>query len=74
MAGIYYDYTSSQGVAMMALPRDRELWQDTAVTGLALRLEPGVDPDQVTRGLQDALAPVQSLAVQPNQALRAEGR
>lgn len=72
VAGIYYDYTSSQGVVMMALPRYRELWQDTAVTGLALRLEPGVDPDQVTRGLQDALAPVQSLAVQPNQALRAE--
>ncbi|HRI55995.1 MAG TPA: ABC transporter permease, partial [Anaerolineae bacterium] len=72
VAGIYYDYTSSQGVVMMALPRYRALWQDTAVTGLALRLEPGIDPDQVTRGLQDALAPVQSLTVQPNQALRAE--
>lgn len=72
VAGVYYDYTSSQGVVMMALPLYRELWQDRAVTGLALRLEPGVDPDQVTHGLQDALAPVQSLTVQPNQALRAE--
>jgi putative ABC transport system permease protein len=72
VAGIYYDYASSQGTVMLALPLYRELWQDTATTALALRLEDGVDPDQITQALQDALAPVQSLQVRPNQALRDE--
>ena len=72
VAGIYYDYASSQGVVMLALPLYRALWQDTATTALALRLGEGVDPDQITEELQDALAPVQSLQVRPNQALRDE--
>lgn len=72
VAGIYYDYASSQGVVMLALPLYRELWQDDAITALALRLEDGADPDQITRQLQDALAPVQALEVRPNQALRDE--
>jgi putative ABC transport system permease protein len=72
VAGIYYDYTSSQGVVMLALPLYRELWQDRAISGLALRLADGEDPDQVTQALQDALAPVQALQVQSNQALRDE--
>jgi putative ABC transport system permease protein len=72
VAGIYYDYASSQGVVMLALPLYRELWQDPAITALALRLTEGADPDQVTAELQDALAPVQALQVRPNQALRDE--
>jgi putative ABC transport system permease protein len=72
VAGIYYDYASSQGVVMLALPLYRELWQDPAITALALRLAEGADPDQVTAELQDALAPVQALQVRPNQALRDE--
>ena len=72
VAGIYYDYASSQGTVMLALPLYRDLWQDTATTALALRLAEGADPDQITQELQDALAPVQSLQVRPNQALRDE--
>ncbi len=72
--GVYYDYASSQGVLLMALPLYRRLWQDDAINALALRLDPdaGLDPDQVTAALQDALAPVQSLVVRPNRALRDE--
>jgi putative ABC transport system permease protein len=44
VAGIYYDYASSQGVVMLALPLYRELWQDTATTALALRLAEGARP------------------------------
>ena len=72
VAAIYYDYASSQGTVMMALPLYQSLWNDDAITALALRLAPGVDADQITRQLQDALANVQSLIVQPNQALRDE--
>ncbi|MCB0237435.1 MAG: ABC transporter permease, partial [Anaerolineae bacterium] len=63
VAAIYYDYASSQGTVMMALPLYQSLWNDDAITALALRLAPGVDADQITRQLQDALANVQSLIV-----------
>lgn len=74
VAGVYYDYASSQGIMLMDLALYRQLWQDEATTALALRLDPesGLDPDQVTAALQDALAPVQSLQIQPNRALREE--
>jgi putative ABC transport system permease protein len=71
--GVYYDYASSQGTVLMDLAIYRQLWEDDAVTALALRLDPaGTDPNQVTAALQDALAPVQSLLVRPNRALRDE--
>jgi putative ABC transport system permease protein len=72
IAGIYSDYASSQGTVMMSLPLYRELWQDQAITAMALRLAEGGDPDQATEALQDALAPVQALEVRPNKALRDE--
>ena len=72
IAGIYSDYASSQGTVMMALPLYRQLWQDEAITAMALRLAEGGDPDRVTQALQDALAPVQALQIRPNKALREE--
>ncbi len=68
--GIYYDYTSSEGTVLMALNVYRTLWQDNALTALALRLEPGVSPDQITRELQDHFQGQQQLLIRPNQALR----
>jgi putative ABC transport system permease protein len=70
--GVYYDYASTQGTILMALPVYRENWQDQELTAIALRLEPGQDPDQVARELQMTLSPVQKLLVRPNQALREE--
>jgi putative ABC transport system permease protein len=70
--GIYYDYASTQGTVLMALPVYQRLWQDTVVTAIALRLQPQVSADQVVTELQDALAPVQRLFIRPNQALRDE--
>jgi putative ABC transport system permease protein len=72
VAGIYYDYVASQGTITMSLATYRELWDDQALTALALRLAPGAGPDAVARGLGEALAPVQQLSVRPNQALREE--
>lgn len=72
IAGIYYDYASSQGTVMMDLAQYRALWQDQAVTALALRLVEGADPDEVTQALQDRLRAVQTVQVRPNRALREE--
>jgi putative ABC transport system permease protein len=70
IAGIYYDYASSQGTVIMSLQTYRQLWRDEAVTAMVLKLTPGADPDEVTHALQDALAPVQRLFIRPNRALR----
>ena len=72
IAGIYYDYSSSQGVMLMYQPVYRQFWDDAAINAIALRLEPGADPDQMTVELEAALAPIQGLDIRPNRALRDE--
>ncbi|HEX7972876.1 MAG TPA: ABC transporter permease, partial [Anaerolineales bacterium] len=70
--GIYYDYASTQGTVLMALPVYRQLWQDPAITAVSLRLASGANLDQTVRDLQDRLAGKQNLLVRPNRVLRQE--
>ncbi len=70
--GIYYDYSSSEGTVLMALPVYQKLWKDPALTALSLRLAPGASADQISRALQDRLSRVQELLIRPNQALRSD--
>jgi putative ABC transport system permease protein len=72
VVGIYYDYASSQGTVLMALPLYRDLWEDDSVTAVALRLGPGVDADQVAHAMQTTFVSRQQVLVRPNQALRQE--
>ncbi len=72
VVGVFYDYSSSQGTLLMALDVYRQNWNDTAITSMDLRLQPGADPDQLTRRLQDELSRQQRLLVRPNRALRQE--
>ena len=72
VAGIYYDYVTGGGTVAMSLDTYRQLWNDEALTALAVRLAPGADADVLARELGDAVAPVQRLFVRPNQALRDE--
>lgn len=72
VAGVYYDYSSTQGTALLALDVYRTYWSDQDVAAAALDLEPGVDPRAATRELQDALAGVQTLLIRPNRAIRQE--
>lgn len=68
--GIYYDYASSEGTLLMALPFYRQLWDDLAVTAIGLRLEPGQNVDQVVQALQDHFGQGQKLLVRANSTLR----
>lgn len=70
IAGIYYDYASTRGTAIMSLAAYREAWRDDTVTALVVKLEPDADPDRVARELEVDLAPVQRLLARPNQAIR----
>jgi putative ABC transport system permease protein len=72
VAGIYYDYASTRGTVLMALPVYQALWRDPVVTAAALRLAPGVAADALVGDLQAELAPVQRLQVRANAALRQE--
>jgi putative ABC transport system permease protein len=72
VAGIFYDYASSQGTVIMSLDVYRKLWQDQAVTAIGLRMAPGTDLDLITRNLQNSLSSIQRLQIRPNQALRRE--
>jgi putative ABC transport system permease protein len=52
VAGVFYDYGSDQGVAMLALERYRELWDDARLSSLGLYAEPGRDVDTLVRELR----------------------
>lgn len=70
--GVYYDYASTQGTVLMALPVYQAAWQDSTLTAVALRLAPGQDVDATVAALQERLRPVQRLGVVANAALRRE--
>jgi putative ABC transport system permease protein len=70
VVGVYYDYGSTDGQIMMSQDVYRSIWDDDAITAVALRLEEGVDADAVADEVQRALAPIQRLRVRPNRALR----
>ncbi len=72
VAGIYYDYASTQGTVTMALNIYQDLWKDSNVTALGLRLAPGADLDTVIRDVEEVISTQQRLIVRANQALRNE--
>lgn len=70
IAGIYYDYASSQGNAILSLEQYRQYWDDDQVSAAAIILEPGVDVQATADPLKARLAEIQILLVRPNQVLR----
>jgi len=72
VVGIFYDYTSSQGVLVMSLAVYRSLWDDSSITAAALRLDPEVEADEYADALQDRLASEQRLIIRSNRVLKQE--
>jgi putative ABC transport system permease protein len=71
VAGIYYDYASTQGTITMDLETYRKHWKDRGVTAAALYLAPRMDVDQTARQVQTAISDLgQRLLVRPNAELR----
>jgi putative ABC transport system permease protein len=70
VAGIYYDYASSQGNAILSLEQYKQYWDDDQVAAAAIILEPGVDIQSNVEALKVRLAEIQSLLVRPNSVLR----
>jgi putative ABC transport system permease protein len=70
IAGIYRDYSSSQGSVMMGLDLYQQYWNDPTITAALLVLKPGEDVDATVRALRESLSGVQGVIVRPNAALR----
>ncbi len=68
----YYDYATPSGRVSIPLSVYQELWQDEVITAVALRLAPGVDPDQLSEDLKDQLSATQKLQIRSNRSLRVE--
>lgn len=72
VVGIFYDYASSEGTVFMARDVYLQWWDDPTITAIALRLEEGVNVDEMAQLLSREVNPIQRLRVNPNQALRDE--
>jgi putative ABC transport system permease protein len=70
IAGIYHEYGSGVGSAMMSLAVYRRLWRDDAVTAVGLYLEPGVDPAAEVPRLEAAAGGRQALLIRSNAEIR----
>jgi len=72
VAGIYYEYASTQGSLSMQLHTYQNWWRDKTITAVALRLDKSVNVDWLTSNLQQSLSPLQNLVIRPNRELRQE--
>jgi putative ABC transport system permease protein len=70
VVGVYYDYASDQGVLLMSRATYLRHWSDHAISGFALDLAPGADPDRVVAQLRATLGGERGLSVQSNRALK----
>ncbi|HEX5206905.1 MAG TPA: FtsX-like permease family protein [Steroidobacteraceae bacterium] len=70
IAGVYREYGSGLGSAMMSFRIYRQLWQDDAVTAVGLYLGHGVDAAGEIPRLQAATADRQALLIRSNADIR----
>jgi putative ABC transport system permease protein len=68
--GVYYDYASDQGVVLMSRGTYLRHWHDPALSGFALDLAPGADPDRVAGQVRALLGDGRALSVQSNRSLK----
>jgi putative ABC transport system permease protein len=69
VAGIFRDYGSDRGLAMISHEGYRRRWDDTVVTTMALILHPGQDREAVMERLGLASAGIQPLNIRSNHRL-----
>ena len=70
VAGVFYDYATEEGLVLVSRNVYEELWDDRAISSLAVYVGTGHAVEDVVRRLREALAGT-TLQVTPNRALRA---
>jgi len=71
IAGIYHEYGSGRGSAMIDLETYRRLWRDDAITAVGLYLAQGVDAAREIPRLRAAAGGRQALLIRSNADIRA---
>ncbi len=70
IAGVYYDYTTEGGLAVMDQALFRQLWKDQWLNSVVIYLEGGADVGIVRREILHRLAEHPDLVILSNRALR----
>jgi putative ABC transport system permease protein len=70
VVAVFFDYTSDQGYIWIGSDSYERLWNDPAKSTVALFARAGADIDQIVADLQAEIAPIQSLEIRSNAALR----
>jgi putative ABC transport system permease protein len=70
IAGVFYDYGSDLGIAMMSRPTFERAFDDRSISSMVLFLEPGADPEAVIATLRRQIPEGQEVFIRSNQTLR----
>ncbi len=70
VVAVFYDYTSDQGYIWVGSETYERLWNDTTKSTIALFAKAGANIDQIVADLQTQIAPIQTLEIRSNAALR----
>ena len=71
IAGVYYDYTTEGGLAVMDRGLFQTLWRDPWLSSVVIYLAPGTDPQAVRQEIPRRLPGYEDLVVLSNRALKA---
>ena len=71
IAGVYYDYTTEGGLAVMDRSLFQRLWRDPWLTSIVIYLSPGADPQAVRREILGRLPTHEEFVVFSNRELKA---
>jgi putative ABC transport system permease protein len=70
VAGIFFDYSSDQGVVVMPLAVYQQYWNDQAISSVSLFVAPGADVDAAVEQLRVQVAGQQDVLIRSNRGLR----
>ena len=71
VAGVYYDYTTEGGLAVMDRGLFQKFWRDPWLSSIVIYLAPGTDPQAVRQEILRRLSGNEDLVVLSNRALKA---
>lgn len=70
VAGIFYDYSSDQGVVVMQLETYRQFWNDDDISSLSLYVASDVNVDQAVEQARALVGEEQEVLIRSNRGLR----
>ena len=70
IAGVFYDYTSDQGIVFLSEKNFLKFWHDDRVNSLGLYLKKGADPEKVAEAFRGRFSKSGEFSIYSNRLLR----